>query len=340
MIALAAAALLTLLLLQPIRLMAHEELAASRDPWLRLLLGAWSVAACWWEPWLGVIGLWFAACWTGPGDLTALEVWLAIAGTWVAGLVLMPLAADGIRWALLAVAGWQVALMTLRRGRGRTRGSLPSPALTGCYLALVAPLCPWWGWPALAWGLWLTGPSWLAVVALCAASWTWLPYPMGWVPLALCSAVLVAWLVSRRLGGRWRWLEWTPRGDSLDAVALRWRIWRAMGQGMATWAHWPFGCGPGSTGVDLKRWYTSTGVKGGELPGSALNEPLQLAYEYGVFGVAALALFAWRVGPHLGVDPWSGVVLTGAILALGHEPMRILPLGLPWLLACAEVTGR
>lgn len=187
----------------------------------------------------------------------------------------------------------------------------PYAAQLALPLALLAPLCPWWGWailaPLLAW----TG-SWLAFCAVGAAM-VWLhPWTLAWALLGALGVALLWALPGRPL-------EWTPRGDSLDSVVGRWNGLRCALTRL-TWR----GHGRGSMARDLKRW-TSRGVR--YLPSDyLLCEPVQVVYEYGLLGLVALTVAAVlgflslaQAGPP---NVAVGVALT--VLSLGHAPLRVL----------------
>lgn len=192
----------------------------------------------------------------------------------------------------------------------------PRAAQLALPLALLAPLCPWWGWPLLAPLLAWTG-SWLAFVAV-GVSLAYLYPSVGLWLAAGGLGVALLWAWSPVVRGR-RVLEWTPRGDSLDSVVGRLQGIRCALTRLTWWGH-----GRGSMARDLKRW-TSRGVR--YLPSEdLLCEPVQIAYEYGLLGVVALtvaAVLGYRVLAWAGT---SSVAVGVAFLVLsgGHAPLRVL----------------
>lgn len=133
-------------------------------------------------------------------------------------------------------------------------------------------------------------------------------------------------------------LEWTPRGHSLDPWRARWHTWRALI--LAGWRDGSFlaGAGPGTVERTLQRYSAARRVA--TCAGAAFNEPLQIAYEYGAFGVLALFLFCAQVVPHLRPgDPWSAAWLIGAVLSLVHWPIRLPTTGLVWLAISAKLVA-
>jgi hypothetical protein len=237
---------------------------------------------------------------------------------------------EAIRWALVLSALAHVPVQAWRATRtgrwgarhaGWLRVAHPagSPSLTGCYLAVVLPLAPIWLWPVFALGWWWSG-SWLALGALSAASICGTTAPIGWLPLAILAALSVALGVSRRLGGRWRWGEWLPRGDSLDPLVQRLRTWRVVARALPRVLPW----GRRPLGRDLRQYYVATGT-----PVSldhAFNEYLEVAYEYGLPGLLGILGWAAVVGWHLHRgDPWSAAAVAWAVTLAGSITLRTWP---------------
>ena len=160
-------------------------LSRVRDWWLRgIACGAILLA----PPFLAPIAAWWAWRWpaltaaAGPSDraygavLGPLIVWTGIAMSW--GLIarLEPSWWPWIAHGWVAVSAGQCLLLIRGawrqgwRGFGRRQvGLYGSSVMSALGLALAAPFWPWWGWPLLAMGLWLTC-SWAAFVALGAGA--------------------------------------------------------------------------------------------------------------------------------------------------------------------------
>lgn len=119
-----------------------------------------------------------------------------------------------------------------------------------------------------------------------------------------------------------RWLEYSPRGDSLDPLWGRWHALCGIWHGLRTGRTWLTGAGPDSTERLLQRYSAARRVP---LPsGAAFNEPAQLVYEYGILGALALVTLVAQVAPHLRPgDPWSAAWVIGAVLSLTHWPARL-----------------
>ena len=360
------AALLALLPGVGIRQVSPQDVSHLHAVWLLLTLTVGLVLLLPVAPWLSLMALWFLVRWPAAVDpvteepnsaaaLPSLVTWAAIGGTWFALRSIPQGILELLPWVWLALVGWQVGLMlTYRRPHRegdrptlteRNKGTFGSPVLTALYFALVAPFCPWWGWPVLLVGLYLTW-SWLAFCGVIAGLAMLYPWTLGFsIPAGLLAAL--AWyLTLERPGvvpvpGRWPlWIrgqpifEWTPRGHSFDSVTARVRLWYLVPYHMG--GHWLTGYGPYTFESEHRRWGTRYGI---DLTyGEAHNELLQHLYEYGLIGVAAAVAFVVPLLVQLRLgDPWSAVVVVGLGLSLGHWPMRHAGLGVVWLTACAGV---
>src|SRR3990167_7214102 len=256
------------------------------------------------EPFMAPLALSVLLRWTDVSRLVPVMIWAAIFGVWFLVLALvLP-----ICW--LIPAPWRWLLVALL-GLGLW---LPSSWLA--WLATLGAL------PALIPALWLPflGLALLAVLGGCAALWAWSRAP-GLYHLLM------------------RPIErWTLRGASLDSVVQRLEVWRAYGRVWRRWPNWLLGRGDGSSHEEAVQ--VQAGVQH-RMVGYPHNEIVSLAYEHGLFGLAALGLFAWRVVPalHAG-DPWSAMVIAGGVLMLGMHTAHIAPLGGTWWLAAAMVAGR
>lgn len=335
--------------LNPVEMVAIRDLTSARD---RLLLGATAALGIWaaleGALWLALLALWHVARWRSRDTLPSLMIWLLIAGLWALLRHVPPAAWPWVAWAWCAAAAWQVGVCVYRwivtdwspikrksLGR-RSKGLLGSPVLTSFFFVLVAPFCPWWGWPVLALGLWLTCSITAAValaLALAVLHPTWTP----WIAAALGLSA-AAWIGSRQT--RWRIFEWTPRGDSLDAWESRRRLtvlllWHWL---RAPWARFVWGFGPDATAESSRQWSSRQAI---ELPnGEAHNDPAQLAYEYGLVGAAAAMAFIAPIVPHLRLgDPWSAAWLALVAISFVHWPLRHPVLGVMGLVLSVRLLG-
>jgi hypothetical protein len=303
------------------------------------------------DAWLAPLALWATVRWRSSTTLPSVVVWVGIATLWLATTATLttPLArlACATTLGLVAVlqAGYGISQRWETGPRRAPRGTFGQRTLLAAYLAIVLPLTLV-TWPSsivgailILAGLGVTASwvAWLAALtALCVL------YPSAGLPaLGACAlAVFVALAVS----GAWH--RDVPRGNAVYH-ALH---WAAVKQRARTWrcalAHWPtslerlaFGAGPGELQYDLLRW--DARYKANLITGYAHSEPVQLVYEYGLCGAAAIALFIWRVAPGLAWgDPWSAAAVAGAVCACGSIPCRTPATGVPWLVVCAIVAAR
>ena len=329
----------------PISMIAVRELSKLKDRWLLVTLALGSTWLLTVEPWLGVMGWWHVFRWTSPATLPGLTTWTAIGATWFLLRSMPPWAWDWLPWAWLLIAAGHVAWCAVlawspnphaRRplfGLWRTKASQGSPAITALYFALVAPFCPWWGWPVLALGLYLTW-SWLALIGVAVGLSVLYP-AWAWLPASLLASVLAVWFLSWARGIKL--FEWTPRGDSFDSVINRLIVWVLIVRG---WWHGPrwLGRGPYSLEPELRRWSSRCWI---ELPnGEACCDPLHHLYEYGLVGILAGCAFVLPAlsSGQLG-DPWLASLCAGLAVSLGHYPMRQPAIGLV-ILTCAAAVVR
>lgn len=191
---------------------------------------------------------------------------------------------------------------------------------SGPKTAMVAALAlPWlgWAWPAAAAVLVLTW-SWLAFLAVSAG--LLVQHPAWWLPIGSTWALVMGLVLASPMDGnrRKRLLEWTPRGGNLRTMQGRWTAIQLALLTLTVWGH-----GPGSMGRALRRWH-SRGAR--YLPTDALFcGPLQLTYEYGVFGALAVglavgaAVVTWQWDTR-----WAATMVTFAVCTGGHAPVFYL----------------
>lgn len=328
-----------------VSMISMPEVIRIRDTWLLtvLALGAvWLAFAG--EVWLALMALWYLIGWRSPARHAGLLTWVAIGATWFMLRSLPPWAWTWLPWAWLTIAAIHVARCAWlawcmpspyeRRalfGLWRTKAWQGSPAITAIFFALVAPFCPWWGWPVLGLGLYLTW-SWLAFIGVATGLAVLYPAWAGWL-VASVTLVLATWAIS------WAYdvklFEWTPRGDSFDSVIARLTVWVLLVQ--AWWAG-PRWLGRGAYALDpeLRRWSSRSKR---ELPtGESSVEPLQHLYEYGALGILAVGFLGLRLSSGFACgDPWTAALAASAVISLGHYPCRQPAIGLVVLTLAAGV---
>ena len=321
----------------PLPYVAGPTVARARALWLLGILTVGIVYVAQSDLWLSLIGLWFLIQWPRHADPPTLMpsalLWAGVGATWGLLLALPRELLAWAPWGWLLVAARECVVLIVRKFRlgARQKGAFGSPVLTALYLALIAPFCPWWGWPLLGAGLLVVSSFHAFAAAGVGAMWV-LGDLRSWLLgafLALLGAILWAW--SPVVWGQ-RLLEWTPRGDTFDSIVSRWRGWQLI------WHHgranWLLGAGPGTMEPALLRWGSRYDL---ELTwGEGFNELLHFWYEYGALGLVAVAAFVWRVSPGLKLgDPWAAAWVAGVVLAVGHWPLRHVSIGLPWLAVSA-----
>jgi len=327
--------------LLPIRVIAARYIDQARDWWLYGLAWIAAVLVLTYEPALGLIAMAALLHWRTHAQLPSVLTWAGILAVWFL-VQSLPLAAHApISWGWRVLAIGQVAFAVAQRRHGmEVKGTLGSRIMLAPFLALVLPFASPWEWPAYAIGLWLTC-SWLAILAVGVGGA--LRYPETASATAATLVVLVALFAipwTRR-----RLIDQTPRGSSLDGLVTRWATWTTLARLWYRWPVWLIGKGPNGPGVaesterDLEReWVRWRQVL---LPSPCHCEPLELAYTYGLLGIAAMGLLAWRLAPHLALgDPWTASVLTGVVLSLGSSPFRVAPVGLTWWVAVCVLVQR
>ena len=140
--------------------------------------------------------------------------------------------------------------------------------------------------------------------------------------------------------GRWRLLEYTPRGDSLDSLWQRTRVAKLLLFSYTNPAWWPFGRGPRSMEGQIIRWASKVGPEAIPL-GQPHQEIGHFLFEHGLSGIAALILLAVQLIPKLQFgDPWSAMIVAGTILGGASIPFRVMSTGLMGLTAVAHVGSR
>lgn len=298
--------------------------------------------------WLAPIALWFLCFWRSGDDplegkpVSALVCWAGVGVTWWACrrlpwniLQLLPWVWIGLAW---AQAGLQV--VQYRRGRNRftdhANGWLGQRTLTAGLYVLTIPFCPWWALPGPLVGLWLTGPSWGAVLALLPAAYILVPTPWLWrigLPLLMVLPFLLVWSVRGQA-----LIHWTPRGGSLDGVYVRWFMIRLCWH--EVWREWRWlrGASPGTMLTTIRQWQARTGRDAHVAMSDLHFEALQVFYEYGVLGVLAMGCLAYEVGRRMAWgDPWTAAAVAGVGFACTTYSLRIAPLGVLWLAVAAGV---
>jgi hypothetical protein len=320
----------------PLAVVGTHAIRRARDIWLRGLLLAGCVWLCLAEPIFVPLGVWALITWRTPATHAAILGWLAVIGAW---FLARAIPVDFWPWVVsgwLCIGAFEVIVIVRQRFSPTTGrapyGTLGQRTIAAGFLALLVPFSPWWGWPVLGVGLWLTGPSLGAVLSL--ALGLGVLYPLVWLAGLLLGPLALALMLKNRVGGADP-LGWLPRGGSLDSIRARGNVFRLAWylRREPGWA----GRGPSTMSRDMQIYQHSTKVYVGEVS-EPHCEPLHLCWEYGVFGVATVLIAGYRIGSGLQLgDPWSAAAVIGAGLSLTTFPLRVAPLGLVILAIWAHV---
>ena len=327
--------------LLPLRVIAARYVDQARDWWLVGLAWVCAIVLLAREPALGLIAIAALVQWRTHAQLPSVLTWAGIIAVWFL-VGALPVSAHGpVSWLWRAIAVGQVVMAMAQRLHGlETKGTMGSRIILAPFLALMLPFAAPWEWPIYAVGLWLTC-SWLAILAAGVGIAIRYPVSAPWVAaeLLLLAALFVAPWTRRQL------IDRTPRGSSLDGLRTRWATWTALCRLWWRWPIWAIGSGPGGSGIrtsteaDLER--ESVRRHSVLLTSPCHCEPLELAYTYGLLGIAAMGAMLWRLAPHLALgDPWTASVVTGLVLMLASSPCRAAPIGLTWWVAVCMLVQR
>jgi len=190
------------------------------------------------------------------------------------------------------------------------------------YLAIVAPIV------AVAELWWLLLIFFIAILA-CASRGGLLAFMIGvlvaWpkmaIPIvAVGGAVLLlmifkhnVFLLNHVLASA------SAKKQILNTIKSRKQIWLLTLAYTLKWPHWLIGRGFNSFNKHAIKWVSMYGVKEGFM--HAHNDGVQFFFEYGLLGVAALGLFAWKLSSGMAL----GHSLTGSVAALFVVSMFTFP---------------
>lgn len=324
-----------------VRLIADRWLDVARDQWLRVVAGCAALALTVRAPALGCALFGAVAHWRSSEQLPAVATWVAISASW---LLVQALPAS---WAVVIPWGWRLVALPIvafaidqRRHKVEVKSTLGHRTMLAGYLALVLPFASPWEWPLYAVGLWLTS-SWVATLAAVVGIAVRYPVTGPWIAALFALVVLleaIPW-TRRTL------IDRTPRGSSLDSLRVRWTTVITVARLATRDGVWWHGRGAGDRlrrdrpRDDVQREFVRT--RRYVLTAPFHCEPLELAYSYGLLGLAVIVALVWQVAPRLVLgDPWSAAVVAGGVLALGSSPCRVVPVGTIWLVVLAVVAGR
>jgi hypothetical protein len=323
----------------PLRQITQESIARVRDFFLLGMLGLATIWCVFYALPFAPIGIYFLAWWRTPKQVPSLIAWGAMAVFWAlltelseAAWVWLPRFWLGIGAVAVATLTYQWYEMAIPHEHvwWNPYRPLHKAAWFGqrisaaCLFPMILPFCPWWALPVPLLGLAITC-SWTAFLAACAAALMMWPTTTGpaFGGIVALGAIVALW--------RPIWLEYTPRGSSLDSVRQRVVVWRLFFHAMTRRAWWPWGYGPRTMEKQIIRWGVAYGMNTIPL-GHPHFDVGHFLYEYGLCGIALMAALGWQILPHLAWgDPWSAAWVGGVILCLGAFPTRVAPIGLLFL---------
>lgn len=196
----------------------------------------------------------------------------------------------------------------------------------GVYLAMIAPLAPWWAVPIFLMGIALSH-SLVAVAAVCAGLLWRVRHDQGHLGIGLALTIGFAAAVLTLKGP-------TP----LSGMAHRLEVWQLAVQSL-TWKGWLIGVGPGSWAQTVPGLQVALGIYPNEVFLQGHNEWLQFLYEYGLVGVGCLAGWLWA-HRRAWTGPSGPSCLAVGICSLGMFPLHLAMTGCVALVILGLATAK
>lgn len=302
------------------------------------------------DPSLGVLSAlsvgWWA--WEGWTRRTGALLWVTIAaGLWM-GQHAPQAALSAALAVILAVGIIQIGFAVIQRfnlavpagfkAGGQVHGTMGHRAGLAVYLAVVSPLAfltdyGWLLFACFAVGL-LCAPSFDSALAVLVAGLILFPH-FWWAALV---AGLAVW-ASRAIGkaeGIWVF-RWRPA--RMDTWKTRKVIWKVTWRRIRHWPAWLIGYGAHTFQQHARTWLRSSRLK--EVFNECHNDWLELWYEYGLIGLAAIAWFFWRHAEAFSIgDPVTASAAALSVSMVGNFPIRVAPIAAVTLILTAIVMRR
>ena len=295
-----------------------------RDRFLLVLVWSGTVALTWLEPGLGLFAGVVLYHWRSPKGVGALVTVGAGIALFLAARALPGEWIPAVTWAIVIGVVVQVALalvqtlLAMAAGqnwhvvRESARGTVGNRVVLGCLCALALPLATIWWVAPLVVGLALTR-SFSALVAAGVAAVVLVP--SAWWIVGAVGALAWAGMQYRRP---------TPVAGMHSRVILAALCWKQMRR--AGWRTRLLGFGSGSFFRSSKWWMSNRQTT--ELFKHAHNDAVQGAFEWGLIGLGAIALFAGTLFIRGGI----GAPMTAALAAVAVNALFQFPLHLPHVL--------
>jgi len=179
----------------------------------------------------------------------------------------------------------------------------------GAYLAMIAPLAPWWTVPFFLLGIVLSH-SLLAVVAVSVGLLWRVREHKKLVAFGVSAAVLGAVVVMILKGS-------TP----FSGFQHRLTVWQLAIQNLNPLG-WLIGAGPGNWQLQIPSLQVQRGIYPNEVFLQGHNEWLQLLYENGLVSVGLLGAWLWSQRTAW-VGPYGGAALAVAVTSFGMFGFRL-----------------
>jgi hypothetical protein len=211
------------------------------------------------------------------------------------------------------------------RMRECVHGSTGNRVVLATLCAMALPLAPPLVMPALLLGLFVS-ISYVGIIA--AGVGLALVYPTAW-PLALAFALAIPWVV-----------YWRGRpSDSWSSRALVWELSLRTLWAQRSWTTRLLGFGHGALRARGKWWCAR--AQTAQHFRDAHNDVVQVTFEYGLLGLAAVLLWAASVARGVALeDPLTGALAAGVISALGQFPSYLPQVSLAMLAVAALIARR
>lgn len=257
----------------------------------------------------------------GYESLASLALWTVIFAMWLLfqqlsnaqmEIVIVGIVLAGVVQSILAMVDF-VNLKIGKNGRVPVCGSLGNKTYLAAYLTIIAPLVAnpktWHVFLILSVGILITGTRIYPIVYLICTALVWPKAALAILPIFLL--VLIK---------NFRDLPSITK----DSMPIRGNVWRLTFERGKE--HWFMGRGYNSFSKSSFKWSGLYDLK--EVFVHAHNDYLQLFYEYGLVGIAALIIFAIPIvrNMHAG-SGLTGSVVAIALCALFSFPTHIAPIG-------------